>query len=142
MANTQVEETAGADQATRRVPLAKLVPLIVVVIVVAGAFAAASRPSFGSRKTTDTSVEVVIGDAKSVERTRLPIALNEGSDPSHEVDHVIEPLKGIEGVSTATLDWSSGLSLTIAHDPAVISAEELSNLISGAGYLGTSPEKP
>jgi copper chaperone CopZ len=115
------------------------VAVIVVVVMVGAAFVLASRPVPGQRTTTETSVHVVIVAAKGDATSAFPIALQEGGDAEHEADHVIEPLQGLDGVTSAKLDWSSGLVLTVEFDSAVVSAQEIANAIAKSGYLA-NPE--
>jgi copper chaperone CopZ len=99
-----------------------------------------SRPTVGTRTSTDTSVSVIIGTAKGTESSTFPITLQEGGDPGHEVDHVLTPIKGIDGVANATLDWASGVNLTVTHDPAVITAEKIEGLLAESGYISATPQ--
>jgi len=113
----------------------KLIPIGVVLLILGIALAVVSRPAPGQRTTSDTSVHVVVSVADGSEVAEYPIVLQEGGDPAHEADHVIEPLQGVEGVSSATLDWSSGILLTVEFDPAVVSASDIANIIAESGYL-------
>lgn len=132
VANAHVAESSAGSRRSRRT---KLVPLAVIAIILVGAFAIMSKPTFGSRTMGDSWVKVVVGESSDAQETRLPITLQEGGDPAHEVDHVIEPLKEAEGLSTATLDWSSGVFLTVTFDPEVITSQEIANLLRQSGYL-------
>lgn len=116
-------------------------PVIVVAVIVIAAFAIVSKPAPGRRTTTDTSVHMVIGNAQPATTTEYPITLQEGGDPAHEADHVLEPLQGVEGVAAATLDWSGGIVLKVEHDPDVVSAQKIANLMATSGYLSAPTEQ-
>lgn len=141
MSNSQEQAEVAVAKPERRGIPAKMIPLIVVGVILLGAFAAMSRPSFGTRIAKDKSVKVIVGDATGGKEIQFPISLQEGSDPLHEVDHVIEPLKGLDGVASATLDWSSGFTLTIAYDPNAITSDELSGAMARGGYVSESPKQ-
>lgn len=125
------EET---DRPRKSLPT-RIVPIVVVIVLVAAAFAVISRPAPGRRTATDTSVQIFIGQGEAKGTSAYPVVLQEGGDPAHEADHVIEPLKGVDGVASATFDWSSGLVLEVAFDPDVISAQEIADLMAQSGYL-------
>jgi len=116
-------------------PVVKLVAIVIVVLVVVAAFALISRPVPGRRTGTDTSVRLIVGAAAAKQAAKYPIALQEGGDPAHEADHVMEPLQGVNGVSTVTMDWSDGVVLIVEFDPALISASDIANVIAQSGYL-------
>ena len=125
-----------ADDAPRKSTAARIAPILVVVLLVAVAFALVSRPTAGRKTTSDTSVSVIIGNGRGDAKAQYPIALQEGGDPAHESDHVFESLQGLEGVAVATLDWSTGaVVLTVSLDQEKISASEIANALAGSGYL-------
>jgi len=131
--NTDTAETPPKRNRSRTT---KLIPIGVVVLVVVIALVVVSRPVPGQRTNTDTSVTVIVSVAEGAATTEYPITLQEGGDPEHEADHVIEPLQGTNGVSSATLDWSSGaVVLRVEFDPAVVSSAEIANVIAESGYL-------
>jgi len=124
------------DDTPRRSTAARVAPVLVVVLLVAVAFALVSRPTAGRKTTADTSVSVVIGNGRGEAKAQYPIALQENGDPSHEADHVFEALQGLDGVAEATLDWSTGaIVLTVSLDQAKISASEIANALAESGYL-------
>jgi len=129
------EQTPVKPKRSRAVRVASI---LIVVVIVGAAFALVSRPAPGQRTTTDTSVQVVIVAARGDASAEFPIALQEGGDPEHEADHVFEPLQGLSGVSSAKLDWSSGLVLTVEYDSSAISAEQIADTVAKSGYLATS----
>jgi len=106
----------------------------VVLMVVLGVVFA-SRPTPGSRTTTATSVRVVVSTAPGASTAEFPVALQEGGDPEHEADHIIEPLQGLDGISDVTLDWSSGLTLRVRFNPAMVTAQTIEDELSESGYL-------
>lgn len=125
---------ASQESSGRSLPV-RVMPFVVIAILVVVAIAVVSRPTPGSRTTTDTSVRVVIGMGEPVDQARYPVALQEGGDAAHEADHIFEPLQGAQGVSAATLDWSNGIVLSVEFDPGEISSAEVANLIAQTGYL-------
>jgi copper chaperone CopZ len=119
----------------RKSRAAKLVPIAIVVLVIVAAALVLSRPTAGTRTTTDTSVTIVVSNADAVETESYPVTLLEGSDPGHEADHIIDSVRQVPGVALATLDWSSGLVLSVEFDPEVVSAPEIAGALAAAGYL-------
>lgn len=114
---------------------AKLVPIAIVALVVVAAVVVLSQPSPGTRTSTDTSVTFVVSPANAVETLSYPIRLLEGTDPDHEAAHIIDPLKGLPGVATATVDWSSGLVIVVEYDPEYISEQQIAQALAAGGYL-------
>lgn len=134
-----MQKSDSAEQTPPDVPSKKpvsmgLITIIVVVGIIALAASVLSRPTFGQKTTTDTSVKVVVGQSKPASEAQFRITLKEGGDPAHEVDHVIEPLKGVWGLSTATMDWSSGVVLTVTYDPAEVSEQDIAARLAEGGY--------
>jgi copper chaperone CopZ len=133
----QPEDTTGT--AEKPMPAksraAKLVPIGIVVLVVVAAVIVLSQPSPGTRTATETSVSFVVSSAKAVETRTYPIRLLEGSDPDHEAAHIVDSVKGLPGVATATVDWSSGLVLVVEYDPEYIAEQQISQALTASGYL-------
>jgi len=129
------EQTPVKPKRSRAVRVASV---LIVVVIVGAAFALVSRPAPGQRTTTDTSVQVVIVAARGDASAEFPIALQEGGDPVHEADHVFEPLQGLSGVTSAKLDWSSGLVLTVEYDSSAITPEQIAETVAKSGYLATT----
>jgi len=137
MTTDRVTETADAP--VRRPALVRFAPLIIVALLLVAAFAIVSRPEPGRRTSTETSTTVIVSAASPVESVEYPIALQEGGDAAHEADHVFESLTGVQGIASAELDWSNGVVLTVAYDPAVIEAQEIAGIIMSSGYLASTP---
>jgi len=133
----QSDERSGqqAEAKTSKPRLMRVVPIVVVVLMVVLGVVFASRPTPGSRTTTATSVRVVVSTAPGASTAEFPVALQEGGDPEHEADHIIEPLQGLGGISEVTLDWSSGLVLTVEFDPSLVTAQDIESELSKSGYL-------
>jgi len=112
----------------------KYVAIGIVIVMVIVAFAVMSRPVPGQRTSTATSLSVIIG-GEGGSQAKYPILLREGGDPAHEADHIVEPLLDMDGVATATLDWSNGVFLIVEFDPAVVSSSDIANAIAQSGYL-------
>jgi len=132
-------KTTQDEQATvpsRRSPAKLIITIAVAGVIVAVAFAVMSRPTPGQRTTTDTSVTVVLAAVEGAAQAQYPITLLEGGDPAHESDHAFEALQGLDGVASATLDWSSGAAvLTVSLDPEKSSAQTVADALAEAGYL-------
>lgn len=120
---------------------ARIVPIVVVAVMVVLAVVFVSRPSPGTRTTTESSVRVIVGTADGAAQSAYPVALQEGGDPEHEADHIIDPLKGVEGIADATLDWSSDLVLIVRFDPESITAQDIANVLAQTGYLAEPPQQ-
>lgn len=117
-------------------PLAiRLAPIIVIAVVVAVAASVLSRPMPGQKTSTDTSVTLVVNTADANKEVTFPITLQEGGDPAHESDHIFEPLLGEPGIATTTLDWSSGVVISITYDSESVSESEIGRLLAESGYL-------
>jgi copper chaperone CopZ len=119
----------------------RLIPIALVALIVVLAFGIVSRPVPGERISTDTSLQIVVSSASAAEQVEFPIQLQEGNDPEHEADHVIEPLKGMAGIASATLDWSSSLVLVVDYDPAQVSSPQIADTLAKIGYL-KAPTQP
>lgn len=131
---TETQEVAE-DVRPRKSRAAKLVPIAIVALVVVAAAFALSRPVPGTRTTTDTSVSIVVSSAKPQASQAYGVRLLEGNDPGHEADHIIDSLRGLPGVASATLDWSSGLALIVEYDPEVTSADRIAQALTANGYM-------
>jgi len=131
------EQTAIKPRRSRAV---RVVPIIIIVLMVVLAVVLVSRPTPGARTTTESSVRVIVSTASGSATSEFPVALQEGGDPEHEADHIIEPLQGIAGISTVTLDWSSDLVLTVEFDPTVVSSQDIANVLAKSGYLAPPPQ--
>ncbi len=129
------ESVEKAQPKSGRSSFVRLVPIAIVILVAVVAFAVISRPVPGQRTTSDTSVRMIVGSGAGEQAAKYPVALREGGDPAHEADHVMEPLQGVEGISTVTLDWANGVALIVEFDSDVITASDIAGIIASSGYL-------
>lgn len=140
MGQASNSEDSQAPVKSKRSSSVRWVPIVVVILIVGAALVVLSRPTPGRRTTTDTSASVIVTTAEGNANADFPIVLQEGGDASHEFDHIVEPLQGVAGVSSATLDWSSGLVLTVTFDTAAISAQEVADRLAASGYLAPASQ--
>lgn len=109
--------------------------LILVALVVGFAFVVTSMAP-GRRTTTDTYVSIDMSKASGDATYRSLIVLQEGGDPAHEFDHIVQPLQGVDGIAEVKLDWSSGIWLEVTYDSSAIAEDELAALVASTGYAG------
>ncbi|MDO8847635.1 MAG: hypothetical protein Q7W51_04530 [Coriobacteriia bacterium] len=116
-------------------PLHLLIAFTIAAIAMTAVVTGGSQP--GSLATEGDTITMTVSRTEPNATAVFDITLLEGGDAAHESSHIFQSLESAPGVATLAFD-TQALTLTVAFDASIVSADSLRQQLAASGYVTQS----